>query len=499
MKTEGMAHQLDYLEQAKGRKYFANLSEQGTGKTWCTLAEIERLWEEGEIELVIIIAPKGVHTNWVRREMPKHLSIDIRQAVFKAGLKTPIKELNALWKAPRDKLKIATFNIDSVKLKAAWGLLWNLANDHKTMIVIDESSRIKTPTSGRTKQVLKLTMLADYRRILTGTPVTNSPSDVFSQFEFLRPGLLGTRSYRAFVAEYTQLMSQDSDLVRDILDKMPPGRRQYANVQIPVRGSNGRPVYRNLERLRDLVAPHSFRVLKKDCLDLPDKIYKTHYFELTPAQRRIYDRMLTEFQYILADEEVEVFQRIAVYTKLQQITSGFVMIDGEPIELDEDGEPIHMIEDNPRMEALFNLLEDIEGKVIIWALYHAEIDMIVKGLVQRGEEVVQYHGRVSDKLREEAIDSFQEGSARFFVGNAAAGGIGITLTAAETAIYYSNSFNWEHRAQSEDRNHRFGTTKALYIDLVAENSRDEEVADALQQKDDTARKILGDPPREIRT
>jgi SNF2 family DNA or RNA helicase len=340
------------------------------------------------------------------------------------------------------------------------------------MIVVDESQRINNPSAKRTQRILGLAELAVSRRIASGTLVANTPLDLFSQYEFLSPGLLGTRSYRAFVAEYAELLPPGHPLLSHIGGRGTP--------QIVKRDAKGNPIFRNTQKLSALMSPHTFRVTKEQCLDLPEKIYQTHYFDLAPAQRRVYDKLKTELVWFRDDGEIDIFNALTIINKLRQITSGFILVDGSATQLKESA---------PRMAALTDIVEDTEGQIIVWASFREELRQIAHELKDFG--VVEYHGGISSKAREEAVDQFQSGAARIFVGNPASAGVGLTLTAANTVIYHSCSYSLEERLQSEDRCHRIGTRRpVVYIDLVARGTIDEKIADSLQNKKQIAADIV---------
>lgn len=487
MKTKGMPHQLDALRELNGKKYFALFMEMGTGKTWTILADAERAYAAGKIDGLLVIAPKGVHTNWVRREIPMHLDCKYIAAAFSSGNTTRKyrASMDALFKQREfgepPPLRILSINIDAITTKAGFAAAENFLLATKAMVVVDESQRIKTPSAARTKAAMKIGARAVARRICSGLPVTNAPMDLFSQMEFLSHGLLGTTSYRAFVAEYAELLSENNPLVKHIAANAPNAR---STPQIIARNRDGTPKWRNLDRLAKLIEPHSFRVLKKDCLELPDKIYTTVEFELDSAQRKHYDMMATELRIELGDQP-DIVSALAALLKLQQITSGFVMLDGTTRLLPNA--------ENTRMKALKDALQDIDGQFIIWARFREELRQIAELLQSMDISFVEYHGGVGDKDREMAVDKFQAGTARAFVAQPQSGGTGLTLTAAETVIYYSNDFNLDTRRQSEDRAHRIGTKKnVVYIDLVAEDTIDEKIARSLQAKQLISSQIMGD-------
>ena len=459
MKSTPMKHQetgCDLL--AANRDFFALGAEQGTGTTW-----------------MLVVAPKGVHTNWVRREIPEHLEIPVAADYYMSGAgKRRTRNWEALLKKEDRWLAVFAINIDALNTPNGYKIAARFLKAHDAIMIVDESSRIKNPGAARTKKTIKLGRLAASRRIASGTMMTQGPQDLFSQFEFLSEDgeLLGTTSYRAFVAEYCQTLPPDNPIV------IEAARKSGFAPQIIARDSEGRPIYKNLEKLRELMAPYVYRVLKSDCLDLPPKVYQNHYFELSAAQRKVYEAARHELRYERDNGDIDKFTALTKLNKLRQITSGFIMLDGVAASLGGDSE---------RLAAFKELIQDVDGQFIVWAVYREEIRHIMGVLDAAGISAVEYHGGVKEKEREAAIDDFQSGAARVFVGNAQAGGIGLTLTAAQTAIYYSNDFSLELRLQSEDRCHRKGTKGTVrYIDLVAVDSIDEQVASTLQRKGEVA-------------
>lgn len=494
MKTKGMQHQIAALRAMNGREEFALLMEMGTGKTWVFMADAERAYAAGQIDAMLVVAPKGVHTNWTRRQIPEHMDTDILMAEYHSGAKSKkyLKSLDALF-APREEgapppLRVLSMSIDAIVTKQGFDFARKFLLATRAMLVLDESARIKNPGALRTKRALQLAPLAEMRRIGSGAPVTNAPMDIFSQFEFLRSGLLGTTSYRAFVAEYAELLPPEHGLMRHILRSTPAHQRRSLP-QVIARDADGRPRWRNLDKLQALIAPHSFRVLKSECLDLPPKVYTTRSFQLDPAQRRTYDTLAETLRIELGPEPTPV-AALAALSKLRQVTSGFVIVEGVPRLLP--------IASNPRAQLFMEVVEDVTGQFIVWAKFVEEIRQICDMLKASGLPFVEYHGAISAADRESAVDAFQSGAARAFVGQPQSGGIGLTLTAASTVIYYSNDYNLDTRIQSEDRAHRIGTrSNVLYIDLVAEDTKDEEIAIALQRKTETAAAVLGDGSRTV--
>jgi SNF2 family DNA or RNA helicase len=355
------------------------------------------------------------------------------------------------------------------------------------MIVCDESDEVKNPKALRTKALMELKRYSRWRRNLTGTPIDGTPFSAFAQYNFLDETILGTRSYTAFKAEYAEMLDKGHPLMAQIVKRNP--RAIYA--QIVATDGHGLPKYKNLDALRRLIAPYTFRVLKSECLDLPKKVYKTAYFALTPEQHIIYKKAEEELR-LAFDGNDTPFNRLAMATKLAQITSGYFL---HPMSTD----PVRIPGEAPKMALLVERVRAVVatgGKVIVWARYQVEIDDILAALREpvKGEprlRCVRYDGQVGKEDRVEHIEAFERGSADVFVGNQQAGGTGITLVAASVVIYFSNNFSLRDRLQSEDRAHRIGQTKTVtYYNLVAKDTIDEAVVKALMNKKDVADMIV---------
>jgi SNF2 family DNA or RNA helicase len=484
-----MQHQIVGLERSDGKRNFAFLMEQGTGKTWLTLADAERCWKAGKIDALGIIAPNGVHTNWIRREIPAHMDIPVRAYAWNGKPKTKkeIKEYDQFWSgnpADRSFLRVFAINIEAINTQAGYDQMEMFIGSMRVMLAVDESTRIKNPDAKRTDKVITLGRSATARRILSGTPLTKGPTDMFSQFDFLKAGLLGTFSYRAFVAEYAVLLKPEDPAMQAIMRKLAGkvrGIPQVVAESVDAFG-NKTKLWKNLDKLAAMIAPHSYRVRKEDCLDLPPKVYQTINFELDPKQRVVYDRLKDDYHYNNDGDDMK-FEAIATRTKMKQVTSGFINVYGEATLIDPKS--------NPRMTAFKEVLQDIDGQFIVWAMFEEEINQIKEALADADITFCTYYGATSKEDREAAIDNFQAGHIRGFIAHAQAAGIGLTLTAARTAIYYSCSFDNELRLQSEDRCHRIGTTsKVLYIDLVAEDTIDEDIVRSLAQKNALAYEVI---------
>ena len=470
-KTKPYAHQLDALEASWDKENFAYFMEMGTGKSKVLLDNAAILYDKGHINGLLLIAPKGVYKNWYDSEIPTHLPDHIEKKVvlWKTSDKSrkQMSLLNTLFETGTD-LHILIMNVESFSKGAGLQFAQKFLSCHKAMMAIDESTTIKTPTSNRTKSILKLRQDAKYRRILTGSPVTKSPLDLFSQCLFLDPWLLNHQSYYTFKARYAVTKKIEVQ-----------GRR----IEIVVG-------YRNLPELSEKIKPFSKRILKEDCLDLPAKSFIKHTVELTKEQNKVYEQMKKEAIAFLDGKMQSTATVMTQLMRLHQITCGHFTAD--------DG----TIKDLPcsRLTELMSILENVEGKTIIWSHYTHDVKRIIEKIkeVYGDESVVDYFGETDQENRSKNIKRFQtDDKCRFFVGTTHTGGYGITLTAGSTMIYFSNGYDLEKRQQSEARIDRIGQTKKMtYIDIMAQDTIDEHIVKALRNKVNIANTIMGEGYKE---
>ena len=470
-KTKPYAHQLDALKASWDKENFAYFMEMGTGKSKVLLDNAAILYDKGHINGLLLIAPKGVYKNWYDSEIPTHLPDHIEKKVvlWKTSDKSKkqMSLLNTLFETGTD-LHILIMNVESFSKGAGLQFAQKFLSCHKAMIAIDESTTIKTPTSNRTKSILKLRQDAKYRRILTGSPVTKSPLDLFSQCLFLDPWLLNHQSYYTFKARYAVTKKIEVQ-----------GRR----IEIVVG-------YRNLSELSEKIKPFSKRILKEDCLDLPAKSFIKHTVELTKEQNKVYEQMKKEAIAFLDGKMQSTATVMTQLMRLHQITCGHFTAD--------DG----TIKDLPcsRLTELMSILENVEGKTIIWSHYTHDVKRIIEKIkeVYGDESVVDYFGETDQENRSKNIKRFQtDDKCRFFVGTTHTGGYGITLTAGSTMIYFSNGYDLEKRQQSEARIDRIGQTKKMtYIDIMAQDTIDEHIVKALRNKVNIANTIMGEGYKE---
>ena len=465
-KKKPYAHQLTALEKSWNRQTYAYFMEMGTGKTKVLIDNLAMLYDKGKVNGALIIAPKGVVGTWYNNEIPAHLPdhIDDVTVLWQANItKQQQEKLDCLFE-PEENLHILIMNVEALSTTKGKDFAEKFLDSHNTLMAIDESTTIKNPNAKRTKNILKLSESAKYKRIMTGSPVTKNPLDLYSQCEFLDPWLLDYTSYYAFRNRYAEMKTMHAH-----------GR----SIQVVDK-------FKNLGELSDTLKNFSYRVLKEDCLDLPDKIYMKRNIKLTPDQFKIYKQMKDQAIAMLNGKVTSTATVLTQLMRLHQITCGhFTADDGSTQAIS-----------NNRMDELMGVLEETEGKAIIWAHYQYDITNIIQNVVKKYGEgsIVDYFGLTPQEERQPNIKKFQDDPrCRFMVGTPSTGGYGITLTAANTVIYYSNGYDLEKRLQSEDRAHRIGQQKPVtYVDLICDDTVDEKIVKALRKKINIASEVLGE-------
>jgi len=468
-KTKPYKHQLTALEKSWNKETYAYFMEMGTGKTKVLIDNMSMLYDKGKIDGALIIAPKGVIKTWYEQEIPTHLANHIEnvtvlwQPNITKGQQEKLESLFEIETA----LHILIMNVEALSTDKGVQFAGKFLNSHKVLMAIDESTTIKTPTAKRTKNIIRLGKASKYRRIMTGSPVTKNPLDLYTQCEFLDPYLLDFASYYAF-------------------------RNRYAVMKtMHVRGRSIQTVhaFQNLTELSDKLKGFSYRVLKEDCLDLPPKNWIKRHITLSKEQKKVYDQMKKEALATLNGKVTSTMTVITQLMRLQQITCGhFVADDGTTQEIK-----------NNRITELMDVLDETEGKAIIWGHWQKDIQNIVSEIekIHGPGSVVSYYGLTPQEDRQDNIRKFQsDPKCRFMVGTPSTGGYGITLTAANTVIYYSNGYDLEKRLQSEDRAHRIGQKKNVtYIDIIAEDTVDDKIVKSLRKKINIASEVLGEDLR----
>lgn len=541
-KTPPYPFQLEDLERSADREGFGLLWEQGLGKAKALVDTAAHLHRAGKIRALVLVAPNGVHANFIG-ELRIHCPDDVpwhglTYYSSRASTKRFQREVDQLLAAEGRSLRVLAISYDALNTANGFALAQQMVTTAPALMALDESQAIKEPSSVRSKKVHLLGKHARYRRIYSGTPLETGPFDIFNQMRFLYPTFwqgMGLGSFWVFKQEFAtfrQARNSDGHAYQQLLQ------------------------YRDLDRLRGLIAPHVSRRLKDEVgLQLPPKTYTRATFELAPAQRKAYDQVREEIRLEVEDGAMEPTTALVRLTRLQQIASGYAVVTepapyavGEPVvwsaadrvvqgAVDEvlettvrcrgrvttedgaQGDEVRMEftkgaasllrltpprqrvvdlvapKDNPRLQLLLALLDGIAHKVIVWARFRRDVDLVCEAL---GERAVRYDGSVKDADRVEVLRRFREDDAvRVLVANPAAISMGVTLTVAKTVIYYTNSFRLIERLQSEDRAHRIGQDQPVqYVDLNGVDTVDVYISDKLIGKFDLVSFVMGDRARE---
>jgi SNF2 family DNA or RNA helicase len=465
-------HQIDALNISCYRQVYAYFMEMGLGKTALTIANFCILYLDKKIDAVLILAPKGAHKQWIAEEIPKHIdpSISLNMTLWSSGKYYLSEDLKVA-----GKLNIFALNIDSVNTEAGrfaivqfmrlFGAKFDIEINKKgerkyilkakgrLMMIVDESHQIGNWDTKRTQEIFDLGKLIQYKRILTGTPIATNLTNIWCQFMFLDPRIIGINYITAFKSHFCE-----------------------------VGGYTGYEVVgeKNVEEFYSLIAPHNFRITKKECLDLPEKIYAKKLYTLGNGTRAHYENMKNAFMTQLnSGEIVEAMNALAALVRLQQICSGFLP------QKNENGEVISKdVFSYERAEIALDIVNQVEGPVIIWARFIQDIVSLKHVFKEK------YSNQI---VTIDQIDAFKHGHARLAFLNPASGGVALNLqeSGCQTMIYLNNSFNLIHRQQSEDRVHRMGMVGALTIfDIVADKTIDDKIAENLKAKRDLASFVL---------
>lgn len=461
-KTQPRGYQRKALDCAWDKHAFAFYMDMGTGKTKTSLDLFSGYYIDGKVDRLLVVTKFSTRRNW-EDEIEIHCPIATDVLV----LDTSKPKAFDTWNTNCDgSLKVLIVGTESLAAGSAFLFAQRfVAVSIKAGIIVDEAHMIKTPNAVRSKNCLKLGLECKYRVVMTGTPVANGPMDVFMQFEFLDPQIIGVGDFYSF-------------------------RNRYAVMG----GHEGKQIvgYQNMEELIDLISPYVFQVRKNDVLkELPPKVFETRLVEMTTEQKRLYKELAKKNRAVTGDRGITVKTVLERMLRLQEVAGGIITYEKSVVSLDSSKFDHERIAGkNPKIEELLNIAEESQVSTIVWCRYLEEIKMVAEALRERygHSSVVEIHGAIPEDERHHNVrDLFQTKKARFLVGNAATGGVGLNMTAAELVVYYSNSFSFTDREQSEDRAHRIGQTRSVtYIDLIAEGTVDEVVLNALKSKKDVS-------------
>jgi SNF2 family DNA or RNA helicase len=453
-----MDHQVSGLRRAWKKTEFALFWEMGTGKTFTAINLAIGRYQKQQIDSLIVICPTPIKLVW-EAELEKFCMTPYACHVLSAG-KSSAEQLIYFTSHKYDALKVVIVGVEALSQGNAHTLVLNYARLNKCMVVADESSRLKNADAERTKRAIKIASECYFRMIMTGTPVTQGIHDLYGQFQFLNPKIIGCKSYF-----------------------------QFRNMYCVMGGFEGRNIigYQNTDDLMKRVSQFIDVVKKEDVLDLPPKVYERIIVEPTKQQLKAIESLKDTFEAQQEDKWLITETILERLTRFQQIIGG-----NFPFNEEEGGYGITALEGpNPKMDAVMNLIEELpyDSKVIIWARFVPEIELIRNSISKMfPNQVVTFYGKDDDVQRKNSVQQFQDGNARFIVSNPQLGGMGQTWTAANTVIYYSNSFSYEDRKQSEDRAHRKGQTKSVtYIDVEVNHRYDKMILSAIRNKGDVAK------------
>lgn len=465
-------HQLEAFKRAVPLSHYALFFQMGAGKTG-TAINILRAWygKERRVLRTLILGPPIVVENW-RREFGMHSRV-VDKVVCLEGTGKKRAELVRKhgWHGTGTAPAIFVTNYETLLMKDVFELLeiWK-----PEAVIFDESHKLKSPQAKRTKQAIKLADLARYRLILTGTPVLNTPVDLFAQFRVMDGGELFGKNFFVFRAQY--LYDKNAGMPKD----------KHFPLWLPRPGA--------IDELNRKIKPVSMVVKKADCLDLPPLVRQEIFVELSKDQRKLYESMKKDFIAYVNDKACVANLAITKALRLQQIVSGFITLEGGN---GEDRTNV-AIKDNPRAQALKEVLEDIapDHKVLVWAVFRQNYAAVRAVCEELGLPYVEVHGEVPPAARQKAVDSFNTDPAvRVFLGHPGSAGIGINLVAASYSLFFSRTFSLEQDLQAEARNYRGGSEiheKVTRIDLIAKGTIDEVITAKLAAKVDMSEAILRD-------
>lgn len=480
------SHQRRGLDLLRGREAFALLMAMRTGKTPLTLADFGRLELSGDAQDLLIVAPAGVYETW-NTAFEEHLSGDLRRrlrtftwSASDRGKKRRAAELDEFMY--EDGPRALLMNVEAFSgTDRARELAMTFLYSRRSYCVVDESTRIKGPDAERAKFVVEeLGPRADWRRILSGLPTPRSPLDAYMQFKFLDEDILGFKSWYGMRARHAIMRPMAVNrLVFDGPDNAPRRYQREAMV-----------AFRDVEDVHAKIAPYSYRVLLSDCYDLPPKMYSFRDVEWHPKQRRIYES-LRDHAIAELDEQhhVTVQQVLTQMLRLHQVLCGHTRDD-------ETGQ-VYPIEEY-RTRELLDLLEEHDGKTVIWCAYDYNVRALSEAISRRFDEPVARFWGGNRRTREEEEKMFQtDPRCRHMVATAAAGSMGRQWSVADLTVYHSNTQKLEDREQSEERTQLFEKSRSSgYVDLRIPGTVDDRYIRTLRNRMDLAATVTGDAYRE---
>ena len=485
-----LEHQAADFDKAKDMPGWARFWEQGTGKTNPTIMEQMYHARKGTINAALTLAPNGVHSNWVNQEWPTWLDGDMQDHVRLVEYNTEYASTRWHQKMIEEalygkRMPFVAMSYDALMTEGGLKVAQHLLKRRKCFLTGDEAHRFKDPSTKRTKRVLAASKWSPVRRILTGTPILESPFNAYTLMRFVDenywvPYRLTTyTTFRAMFGIFGKGFASDEQK-----------RRMAARGDMDLSNHVG---YQNLDLLQDALSSHSSRYLKDDVLDLPPKLYKFMSHRLTTVQERLFTEIKEELQGQLDGGTITTEMALKEILRLQQITCGHVTMD--------DG-TIRHFDPNPRAKLMKEIVTDVPHRFIVFNRFTADVDANMALMKKVGLRPARYDGRDGAKERNEVVERFQDlpkndpQAFDVIVANTSALSEGRTLTEAKQVIYYSNGWSAIQRQQSEDRAHRIGQkSSVMYTDIMCPGTPDEKIVKAYRKKQSTSEKVLGDDPR----
>lgn len=473
-KRQPRKKQREGLDKVYGLKAAALFMDMRTGKTKVAIDEMCALRIEGKIDRAILICPLSLRRNWVR-ELAKDATIPVDHHLL--DTKDKGKAFERWLNTPHD-FKLLIVGVESLAAGSAIEYVKRYClTGARIYCGVDESSKIKTHSATRSKNVVSVGRMVEMRRIMTGTPMTKNPLDLFMQFEFLDPDIIGLGDYYAFRARYAIMGG-------------------YENRQVIG--------YENLEELVELISPYTYQVRKDEVFE-SSKTYVIREVEMSEAQRSAYTD-LKKYSRLDGDDgrQLVVQNVLEKMLRLQEVVGGFRSYEYSEEQIEEMREVWGASKKlsrtyreplpgkNPKIDEVLACAEEYDGPTIVWCAFKDEIYAVVKALREEygADQVVEYHGDVDEDQRDANVQAFVGQKARFFVGNAATGGMGLTLDVADNIFYFSNTFNYVDREQSEERGTAEGKNM-LIVDIVARGTVDDAILEANAQKKDVSEYVRG--------
>lgn len=509
-------HQVECFNFIKNKDFFALFMDMGTGKSKVILMKLSYLIDKGEVDKAIIILPNYLKYSWEEDHFQEHFDKPYKTFVYEGNITSQKgKEKFNTFCQTKDKCRVFVVNVEAFQSENIDKWVKLFLDDHKCMVVIDESIVIKNPKAKRTIKIVKGFSKLKHKAILSGTPTPNSPNDLYSQFDFLK-SLFFRCSYFQFMHKHTLLTQQKTSTnkrynailtedeyalikrklkVQNILtaDYIGELAIRYniseANI-IRIHKMDKYTPYKDLDKLYESISTVTFRVLKEDCLDLPDKVYEKITVELNADQKRMYKELTKDFFTILGDSQLTVSNSLSLLMRLRMITGGvFPYYDMKKINFDdlENFNPnkhkaIKRIDNNPKIKAVIDDIANspLETSIIIWSNFVETIKWLHEE-ISKEYTCEMYFGETKD--RPEVIERFKNKTIKVLIINPATGGMGLNLQVSNLHYFFDNSERADFRTQAEDRSHRDGqTNKVVYKDVIARGTVDEKIVTLLKNK-----------------